>query len=105
MQIFYFVFNVVPNNNNPLALELEKGIAHVMVIEKEENKARTKALAKIELDQWLFLNEELSFEMPVEQFPKSEVEPVDLILYEKALKFGVASDYISCPKKDASVLQ
>ena len=26
-------------------------------------------------------------------------------LYEKALKFGVASDYISCPKKDASVLQ
>lgn len=105
MNIFYFVFNIVPDKENPNFIRYGKGIAHLMVIEKDAAEARSKAIKQIISDQWQVLSEEAFAEIPVEQFPKKDVEPQDLLLYETAVKVGIAADYATFPREDAVVLQ
>lgn len=52
MNTYYFIFEVVPQLENPVIAHVSRAVVHFWVLAEELNGAREQALAHLESERW-----------------------------------------------------
>lgn len=95
MKPFMFVIVAVPSKENRHYRNIFKAKVHIWVMDNNIDNAKQKALNDITAAHWIPQNVEHEFEMTDVQL--DDLHEAEAVLYQKALAYGIASDYIASP--------
>ncbi len=95
MKPFMFVIVAVPSKDNRHYQNIFKAIVHIWVMDDNIESAKQKALTDIKNSHWIPQNIEHEFEMTGVQ--PDTLHEAEAALYQRALTYGIASDYIVSP--------
>ena len=100
MNLYLLVINAEPNKTSAEYIYCQKAIVHSLVMEDSLEEAQQKALGDIKSKDWTPGTIEVAQEITYEQIQAMEPDISIYHLYERALKYGIASDYIASQRKD-----
>jgi hypothetical protein len=96
MSPYLFVINIVPSPENKDCQDIAGAKAHVWTISDDKEKAKLRAIEYIKKTHWQIVEFEYEFEIHEQQIPKLHED--EARLYNMALRYGIAADYIAYPK-------
>ena len=95
---FMFVVNGAPLPENHNYDTIGGAKIHIWVMDEDINSARDKALSMVSQHLWSAKQIEHEFEISLSQLP--DLHEAELLLYQKALRYGIAADFLAYPKMD-----
>lgn len=93
---YFFAFEVEPLPENQDCQDVAGAMAHIWVMGPDMDWARTRALLHVAHWKWKVLRTEVELAIQPEQIPG--FHDAEIELYHKALRDGVASDFIGWPQ-------
>lgn len=97
---FMYVIKSIPMPESPFYTSISSALVHIWIMSDSQSSALETALAYIKCQAWEPLEIEHAFEILPEQvqgFHKDEQ-----LLYRKALKYGIAADFVSSPIQEGN---
>ena len=97
---FMFVITAVPDKSNRHFNNVFKALVHIWVMDTNLESAKHRALNDIKKCFWIPQKIEHEFEIKPEQL--ENLHKAEATLYQKALAYGIAADYIASPIRERS---
>ncbi|WP_238650026.1 hypothetical protein [Paenibacillus piscarius] len=96
MNPYMFVINAIPAPSNKDCEDIAGARVHIWVISEDKESAKIRALDYITKYLWEVKNVEYEFEIQQELIQKLGED--ELRLYQKALLYGIAADFLAHPR-------
>ena len=98
MKPFMFVFTGKPSPEKTELAHIKDAIIHVWVIDESLESARRRAVSYVTGLQWSVESTEFESEMLPSQLQGLHKD--EALLYRRALRLGMAADFVASPKVD-----
>lgn len=95
---FMFVINGTPLPENHNYNSIGGAKIHIWVMENTIDSARDKALAMVK--NYLWSVQEIEHELQISEEQLHNLHDAEALLYQKALRHGIAADFLAYPKVD-----
>ncbi len=100
MRPFFFVIRAEPTEAAVSAQDIAGAIVHIWVMDSSLEQAEARARSYILDYAWIALKTDYAFEINDKQIASLGAE--ERTLYQKALRHGIAADFLGYPKKARS---
>lgn len=91
MDTFYFVYEVLPQSDNPVIGHVSKAVAHIWICAVDMDEARHEALRFLESEHWTVTQEIKASQPTSEQLGALEAQ--ELSNYHKARSEGIHANF------------
>lgn len=95
---FMFVIKSKPLPDNNNYYSIRSALVHIWVLDISIDDAREKAFSYIKSFHWAPIVVESAFAILPEQL--SHLDTRELLLYQKALHYGIAAEFLASPLRD-----